>query len=137
MNRDTVLQIINQQKDKMTSEQLWCVVLLSGAFGALILNSSNIASTVPAWIVILLSVLAAAWGIAFVWSRHKNYMELQEKFAELVAGISDLPSSWLKNPEYLRKTNWWLYFWGEYTQGSGSYMIILLTMLAVTVSCYV
>ena len=80
MNRDTVLQIINQQKDKMTSEQLWCVVLLSGAFGALILNSSGIASLVPAWVVILLSVLAAAWGITFVWSRHKNYMELQEKF---------------------------------------------------------
>jgi len=53
MNRDTVLQIINQQKDKMTSEQLWCVVLLSGAFGALILNSSDIASRIPAWAVYL------------------------------------------------------------------------------------
>jgi len=55
----------------------------------------------------------------------------------LAAGSTDLPSSWLKKPEYLRKKNRWLYLWGEYTQGSGSYMIILLTMLAITVSCYV
>lgn len=137
MDNDTVLQIINQQKDKMTSEQFWCVVLLSGVFSALILNRSDIVPTIPGWAVIVLSVMAAAWGIGFVRSRHTNYVELQETFARLVAEEKDVPPGWRSKPKHLQKTKRWRYFFSEYTQGHGSYMIILAILLVTVVWCYV
>ena len=132
MKIETILQIIDQQKAKMTSEQFWCVVLVSGAFSALILNSNEVASKFHSTIVVSLSVLAAAWGIIFVWNRHKYYEELQGKFCELVADETDVPENWKMNPYNLKigKKIW------EWVTGVGSYMVIIGIMMAAVVACY-
>jgi hypothetical protein len=135
--RDTILQIIDQQKGKMTSEQFWCVALLSGAFGALVLNASSVLPLIPHWTTILLCFLVAVWGTGFVRSRHANYVELQETFARLVEGEKDVPAGWHARPRSLSETGGWRYVLREHTQGSGSYAVIIWVLFAVVVIRYV
>ncbi len=134
IHRDTILQIIDQQKNKMSSEQFWCVALLSGAFGALVLNKSDV-SFLPSWLVILLSLLATVWGVVFVLDRHRNYRELQDTFARLVREETEIPPGWIKKPPRFGD-NWFSYIVNQYLRGYGSYILIILALFVVVTIRY-
>lgn len=120
----------------MTSDQFWCVVLSSGAFGALIGNAGSVQSFVPTWLVVLFTALLAAWGVFFIRNRHRNWVDLQEKFAELVKDLADVPADWRRNSVSFRKSPLG-HILGEFLPGYGAYQMIIGALAVAAVLRYV
>ena len=129
-NRGVVLQIINQNKDKMTSEQFWCVALIAGGLGTLILNRDDILLFLAGWLVVIFALVVTLWGLFYIYSRHKNYTELQGAFARIIKEDQDVPKGWHETPLLFRREPL-NYIFKEFLPGYGAYQIIILALSVI------
>ena len=129
-NRGVTLQIINQNKDKMTSEQFWCVALVSGGLGTLILNQDDISLFLGGWAVVILALVVALWALFYIYKRHENYAELQRAFACMVEEDQDVPKGWQQPPLSFSREPL-NYVFKEFLPGYGAYQIIILALSVV------
>lgn len=111
----------------MTSDQFWCVFLLSGYLGALIFNKAVVLSFTSSSIVILASLIVVLWGTFFIVERHSIYRVLQQKIVDIVKGNTDVPDGWHNIPGYFGKT---------FITGYGAYCGILWGFFSVVVLWY-
>jgi len=128
IDKAALLQILAQNKEKMSTDQFWCVALLSGYFGTLILKRTYILSFASGILIILLSLILAIWGTLYLVERHKTYIALQMKVADLVRGITDVPDGWHNVPGYFGKT---------FIMGYGAYCIIIWLLFAFVIRLYI
>ena len=134
-NKAVFMQIINQNKDKMTSEQFWCVALISGGMGALILNKDDILLFLPGWFVAIFTLIVALWGLFYIYNRHKGYADLQSAFVRIIKGDEDTPECLLQIPVSFRE-NRLKHIRKEFLPGYGAYAIIILALSIVVCVLY-
>ena len=134
-NKAVILQILNQNKDKMTSEQFWCVALISGGMGALILNQEAILTVLPGWLVVIFALIVALWGLFYIYYRHKGYADLQSAFVRIIKGDEDTPECLLQIPVSFRE-NRLKHIRKEFLPGYGAYAIIILALSIVVCVLY-
>jgi len=134
-NKAVIMQIINQNKDKMTSDQFWCVALISGGMGALILNRYDILLSLPGWLVAIFALAVALWGLFYIYNRHKYYVDLQSAFARIIKGDKDTPEGWRQIPVSFRE-NRLKHIRTEFLSGYGAYQIIVLALSVVVCVLY-
>jgi len=135
-NKAVFMQILNQNKDKMTSEQFWCVALISGGMGALILNKDDILLFLPGWLVAIFTLIVALWGLFYIYYRHKGYADLQSAFVRLIEGDKDAPNCLKQIPVSFRKKQRLKHIQKEFLPGYGAYAIIILALSVVVCVLY-
>ena len=135
-NRAVIMQIINQNKDKMTSDQFWCVALISGGMGALILNRGDILLFLPGWLVAIFALIVALWGYFYIYNRHKYYVDLQSAFVRMIKGDKDAPECLKQIPVSFRKKQRLKHIRKEFLPGYGAYAIIILALSVVVCVLY-
>jgi hypothetical protein len=134
-NRAVFMQILNQNKDKMTSEQFWCVALISGGMGALILNQEAILIVLPSWLVAIFALIVASWGLFYIYYRHKGYADLQRAFVRMIEWDKDAPECLKQIPVSFREERL-KYIRREFLPGYGAYAIIILALSIVVCVLY-
>ena len=135
-NKAVFMQIINQNKDKMTSEQFWCVALISGGMGALILNRDDILLFLPGWVVAIFALIVALWGLFYIYNRHKYYVDLQTAFVRMIEKEQDVPKGWQEIPRSFRRKERLDFIFREFLPGYGAYAIIVLALSVVVCVLY-
>ena len=127
IDESILLQILFQNKGKMTSDQIVCVVLLSGLLGVLIFRRVDIIPFLPGSCIIVLSLIVVLWGTCFITERHNAYRNLQQSVVDITTKNTSVPDGWHKVPGYFGKT---------FFVGYGAYCIFLWGLFVAVVIVY-
>jgi hypothetical protein len=89
--KETLAGIIQQRMDKCTVEQFWAVAALTGMQGFVITQKALLLESLPAFVIIFVTVVATLYVLGFVCMRHAIYRIYDAEFARLLADDADAP----------------------------------------------